>query len=294
MNLKKRAYSTIWKTGKKLLGDKIQSKPFSLLMPLAYKIASDINTEYVQVFENKIFLGDKGPLSMELATNGIWEKIETEFMLKTIKKGDIVIDIGANIGYFTLLFAKCVGQNGKVFAFEPEPKNFELLKKNISVNKYENVVCENSAVSNKNEKIKLYLSEKSVGQHRIYSSGEVSDNSVLVDSITVDDYFKNINKEKITFIKIDAEGTEFFILKGMEKLLDKIDFLKIILEFDPNQIRDSGCDPIDLLNFLKNKGFNFSFSNKKRNEFESVDINYLIKQFVEKNFPTNLLCTRVE
>ena len=196
--------------------------------------------------------------------------------------------------HFTLLFAKCVGQNGKVFAFEPELKNFELLKKNISVNKYENVVCENSAVSNKNEKIKLYLSEKSIGQHRIYSSGEISDNSVLVDSITVDDYFKNINKEKITFIKIDAEGAEFFILKGMEKLLDKIDFLKIILEFDPNQIRDSGCDPIDLLNFLKNKGFNFSFSNKKRNEFESVDIDYLIKNFVEKNFPTNLLCTREE
>lgn len=68
------------------------------------------------------------------------EEFETEIFKKEIKKGDTVLDLGAHIGYYTLLAAKLVGEKGKVFAFEPEPTNFALLKKNIKINNHQNVI----------------------------------------------------------------------------------------------------------------------------------------------------------
>ena len=293
MSCKKKIYGLIWNTGRKIIGDHIKSKPFSLLQPFAYKIASDIKSESVNVLGHDIILGDKGPLSMELSINGIWEKAGTNFVLNSIKKNDVVLDIGANIGYFTLLFAKQAGSNGKIYAFEPEPKNFQLLKKNLENNKYQNVTCENVAVSNKNDEIELFLSEKSIGQHKIYPSTSVSNKSIKIKSIKIDDYIlKNIKDEQISFIKIDAEGSEYHIIEGMKSLLGSKIPLKIMLEFDPIQINDSGCNPEDLLNVLNNAGFNFSFVNSKKQVFEKSSLEDLIKKFVKKNRATNLLCQR--
>ena len=91
---------------------------------------------------------------MRLSTRGYYEPFITAFVKDMIKEGDIVIDIGAHIGYYTLLFSKLVGKTGKVFAFEAHPDNFTLLKQNVETNGYTNVVVENKAVSNYNGKIK--------------------------------------------------------------------------------------------------------------------------------------------
>jgi len=238
-----------------------------------------------------MLLGNKGPLSMELATSGIWEKIETQFIMRDIKKGTIVLDIGANIGYYTLILAKLVGKKGKVFAFEPEPENFQLLKKNIEINGYQNVICENIAISNQNGEIDLYFSERSIGQHKIYQSSMVSENSIRVKSITLDQYFGDLDmKDKISFIKIDTEGAEYCVINGMKSLLGSNKKLKIMLEFDPIQIKDARTQPKDLLNLLRENGFNFSHVNPKKQIFEKSNLDYLIKNFVEKDQATNLLC----
>ena len=97
------------------------------------------------------------------------EQFETEVFKKEIEKGDTVLDLGSHIGYYTLIAAELVGEKGKVFAFEPEPTNFVLLKKNIKINNYQNVIPVQKAVSNKNGKGRLYLKEKKT-QNRIYDS----------------------------------------------------------------------------------------------------------------------------
>src|SRR4030042_1016047 len=81
------------------------------------------------------------------ALNLIHEETTTDLFTKVVKKGDVVVDLGANIGYFTILAAKLVGSQGKIFALEPAPKNFEYLNKNIQLNKYLNVTAEQKAVS---------------------------------------------------------------------------------------------------------------------------------------------------
>ena len=89
--------------------------------------------------------------------DGVNEKYETELFKKMVQDGMVVVDIGANIGYYTLIAAKLVGNKGIVYAFEPEPSNYELLCQNIAINGYTNVVPIEKAVSKTSGKTKLYV-----------------------------------------------------------------------------------------------------------------------------------------
>ena len=120
---------------KKIFGGKGLSK-YSLIKRWKYYGLNNFRAEYANVQGSLMHL-DKFDES-DLSINGIYEPLETEIIKEKIQNGDIVIDIGASIGYFTLLLAKLVGTTGKVFAFEPEPSNFSLLNENIKLNKYNN------------------------------------------------------------------------------------------------------------------------------------------------------------
>ena len=104
-------------------------------------------------------------------------------------------DIGANIGYFTVLMANLVGSSGKIFSFEPEPLNFKILQKNIEQNHLENVVLEQSAVGDTDGKIKLYLSNTNSGWHKVFPTQfvdyEVSDKNIDVNICSLDKAFSN-------------------------------------------------------------------------------------------------------
>jgi len=131
-------------------------------------IRSRLTPNFAEVLGHKMYLDVKDAL--RLSINGVYEPFETELVRKEVKKGDVVLDIGANIGYYTLIFAKLVGQEGEVLAFEPDPNNFALLKKNIEINGYRNVSLLQKAVSNRSGKIRLYLSDSNPGAHTIYDS----------------------------------------------------------------------------------------------------------------------------
>jgi len=237
--------------------------------------------------------------TLKLSTDGIFEPFETNLVKKSIKKGDVVLDIGANIGYYTLVFAKLVGEQGKVFSFEPEPFNFNLLKKNVEINNYQNVILQNSAVSNSEGKIKLYLSHEQSGTHRIYPSEICSKDYVEVKMMRLDDYFKkNSLAEKISFIKIDVEGAELGVLEGMESLLEQNKNLEILIEFIPPYIKEFGSNPMDLLNLLEKYNFKINLINNKTQKLEEIhDKNILLKKYenyVQGDYPevTNLLCIK--
>ena len=143
--------------------------------------------------------------SLGLSIWGIHEPLVTKIFEKEIRNGYVVLDIGAHIGYFTLISAKLVGKNGKVFAFEPDPANFALLKKNIASNCYKNVIISQKAITSKNGKLKLHLSKDSTGHQIDYSHSSYQ--TIEIESIRLDDYFRNYD-ENIDFIKIDAEGAD--------------------------------------------------------------------------------------
>ncbi|CEG11098.1 Methyltransferase FkbM (fragment) [groundwater metagenome] len=126
----------------------------------------------VDVKGNKMYIDPKRDPVIALYDIGGYENAETQLFESRIKEGDVVLDIGANIGYYTLIAAKLVGVNGKVYAFEPDPTNFSFLKKSVEINNYKNVICEQKAVSNENGKVKLFLHKFITGAHTIVEGGQ--------------------------------------------------------------------------------------------------------------------------
>ncbi len=150
---------------------------------------------------------------------GRFERDVEEIMTKFIKKGSVFVDIGAHIGYFTLLGSMLVGSKGKVYAFEPTPSTFSLLKENCSI--YKNIILINNAVFSR--KAKLILQDFGVAYSALNSffppriNKKITAKKIKVDAIDLDTYFSKIKKPD--FIKIDAENTEYEIIRGMEGIL---------------------------------------------------------------------------
>ena len=163
-------------------------KVVNLYEEILSKIGSGIRSDFIIMDDQKLFLDKEDSLMLSIKNNK-HELTEIEFLKQIIKNGDTVLDLGANIGVYTLIFAKLVGKSGHVFAFEPDPTNFEILSKNVVENKHENVTLVQKAVSEKNDKIKLFVSKRNHASHRIFDSEEKR-NSIEVDVISLDTYFK--------------------------------------------------------------------------------------------------------
>lgn len=228
--------------------------------------------------------------STGLSSGQIYEPEVTLTAKRLIKTGDIVIDIGANIGYYTLLFAKLVGNDGKVYAFEPDPDNFTLLKKNVEINGYKNIILEQKAVTNKNGTINLYLSETNFGNHKIYNSNEKR-RHIEVECIKLDDYAnKYFKNKKVNVIKIDTEGAEYSVIEGMTSTLQNND-IKLLTEFYPyvmkTFMKTFDMVPNDYLNILSKNGF--EIHDLQRNE----PTDKLLEVYnPERDIVTNLLCCK--
>jgi FkbM family methyltransferase len=182
-----------------------------------------------------------------------YEMQETKFFEGIVKEGMTVVDIGAHIGYYTLLASRQVGVSGKVYAFEPNPTNFYLLLRNIKLNHINNVVAVNKAVSNTNDSHRLFIDRKFSGSHSLAVNNlETKDKaeSIIVETMTLDSYFDDT---RIDLIKIDAQGAEGLILEGGYKTFKNT--ASILIEFWSYGIRNFGHKPEELLEKLYKLGF---------------------------------------
>jgi len=250
-------------------------------------MVSPLKSDFTEVQGHKMFLDSKDDL--RLSVHGVVEPFETEIVKKEIKEGDVVLDIGANIGYYSLIFAKLVGKEGKVFAFEPEPENFALLKKNVEINGYKNVILVQKAVSNKTGRTKLYLCEESAGDHSIYELN--GRQSMEIEVIRLDDYFIDYDG-KIDFIKIDVQGAEGEAIQGMPNLLNKNKTVKIIAEFCPLGLKRSGIEAEEFLKLLQKHDFKLYRVDKQKIK-PLVNLRKLLEIYTPENENfTSLLCLR--
>jgi FkbM family methyltransferase len=188
---------------------------------------------------------------------GSWELEETAWFLRTVKPGNTVVDAGANTGYYTVIGSRLVGDKGNIYAFEPDPTNFALLQKNVKLNGCTNVVLEQKALSNRNGTIKLFIAVENKGDHRIYQPEGESRQSIDVEAVRLDEYFKE-QKRGIDVLKMDVQGAEGMILEGMAGLLEgRTDGPTIFMEFWPNALAGMGTDAGALLKKLQTYNYKF-------------------------------------
>lgn len=229
--------------------------------------------------------------SLNLSVLGDFEPFETETIKKLVHRGDVAVDVGANIGFHTLLLARLVGPEGIVYAFEPDPDNFALLQKNIQANGYQNVVAEQAAVSHETGSAQLFLASENHVDHRLYHTGEARA-AIDVRCYRLDDYFP-ANNDRVDFLKMDIQGAEVGAIRGMENLLKRNENIKVITEFWPFGLETAGDSPVAFLDLMSGLVFEAFEVSESKQTIDPVDPAVLLAEltFANRKF-TNLLYKR--
>jgi len=190
-------------------------------------------------------------LSHDLIRDGIREAYQVEVVNEEVKPGDVVIDVGANIGYYALLESRLTGKNGKIYAIEPVPANVEILRINRELNQYDNIEVFQLAISDKKGHTTMYVPrERNLSRIKASMGGNQS-NTIEVETATLDDFLQGKRYPQV--IRMDVEGAEYQIVKGMEKTLTGNLPLEIFMEIHFDILTKN--ESINLLEALKNTGF---------------------------------------
>jgi len=192
---------------------------------------------------------------------------ELAFIRKVLRPSSVVLDIGANIGFYTLNFSKLIGDNGKVYAFEPDLLNFKHLSDNLQG--VANVLLHNMAVSNKDGELTMFVSHRLNVDNRTYEPGKYK-SSYKVRSVSIDDMLPA--GTKVDFIKMDIQGSEYLALQGMERTLKENPDCLLLCEYAPEYLlKCSGTTPQQFETYLKDLGFNLYFlRDGKLSAFEPI------------------------
>jgi FkbM family methyltransferase len=182
---------------------------------------------------------------------GIKEQKETAAFLSLVRSGMTVLDIGANIGLYSLLSAKRLDGSGVVHAFEPTPFVAKRLRDNVRLNHFQNVIVNQIALSDQAGTAKFYVHEEA----DCNSLGVVSSNSIEVQTMSLDEYVGSAAIQRVDLIKIDVEGAEVKVLRGAHVLLSRADAPVMMLEFNPPLLAAMGTNDDELAALLSSYGY---------------------------------------
>ena len=189
-------------------------------------------------------------VSPRLQAAGVWEPGETAFLQERLQPGMTFLDVGAHVGYFSVLAGRLVGSTGLVLAFEPHPRNFELLLANVWRNGLLNVVCFPWAVADTCGFAPLYVAPLNTGDHQLGAPGS-GRATVPVRTVALDEV--PAIRPPIDVVKIDVQGADEAALRGMERLLEASPDALVTVEFWPTGLRRYGRG--DLLAYVRERGF---------------------------------------
>jgi FkbM family methyltransferase len=239
-----------------------QSAPLQALKRLVLKhIIVILTSQPVPVHGFEMFLNPQDQTSPLLYLSDRYEPLASEIVGRIDMAGSCVLDIGANIGYYTLILSQKVGNTGSVFSFEPEESNFSVLKRNLRLNHTTNVTVFRLALNNESGTAYLGLSDSNMGDHRLLTQSSLSRGQEkrvrqMVEMTRLDDVLPDQESNRIRFIKMDVQGSEYHVLKGAERFLsNQAKNLVILIEYDPELLRETSTDPVDLIALISRLGF---------------------------------------
>jgi FkbM family methyltransferase len=196
-----------------------------------------------------------------------------------------VLDVGANLGIYTLhaLAAGC-----HVYSYEPTPNIFNILLDNIGINGFEpsgRATAYNLAVSDVEGEMDFAIYANISGHNSFYAA-DANDRRIKVKTICLDHHLSHLTH--VDVVKIDVEGAEPLVLKGMQKIIQKNISIKIIMEFGPTNLERGGHDPLEFLNTIHKMGLDISMISEETGELRKISDKELCAMY-----SVNLLLTKL-
>lgn len=177
-------------------------------------------------------------LAPHVALTGCWESNIERALVRLLKRGQRIVEVGANIGYHTLTMASMVGRTGHIDAFEPNPRLCELLRDTIYINGFNDIVTvQQSAALDREGPVKFQFDPRFLGGGNVVVPGYVdpTNQSLEVAGVRLDDVLGA--GPPVDLLRMDAEGSEPLALQGAEELLRRSPRMRIMMEFSPIMMR---------------------------------------------------------
>lgn len=231
-------------------------KPVRVFRRLAFRVLHGWrapHTVVARVGEVAVAVGSRSPLAEGIYANA-WESKERNVLQGVVRPGTTVVDIGANIGFYTCLFAAAVGAEGRVFAFEPTPSTLVLLRENVERNGLRNVEIEDVALSRSEGTATFHVFStggdvyNSLGASMAY--GTAAAQKVMVRTRRLDDYLDRIPPASVSAVKIDVEGAESLVIEGGRAFLSRLENAVLMVELNEaaaRQCQSSAATVVQLL-----------------------------------------------
>ncbi|MEM1152655.1 MAG: FkbM family methyltransferase [Pseudomonadota bacterium] len=175
-------------------------------------------------------------------------------LIASLEAGAVCLDVGANIGYYSVIAAQVVGATGSVFAFEPEVTNFRLLQANLALNQCEGTVhAIEAGLSECDSEARLYLSKDNAGDHQVFAASDERAH-YPIRLLNGSDYLAP-RLDRLDLIKIDVQGAEYAVMQGLLELLRSIARApRIIIELTPLSLKQAGASGRALIELLATLG----------------------------------------
>jgi FkbM family methyltransferase len=220
------------------------------------------------------------------------EASTVRLLMGFLRPGMRFVDVGAHLGYYTLLASQLVGPSGRVYAFEPDPHFFPYLVRNIEANGRNNVVAVPKAVADRTGTMTLFSQPTSSGSS-LYHKGAGLREEIVVEVTSLDAFFAKEGWPPIDMVKLDIEGGEKAALEGMVELSRRNPGLKLIVEFELRAMRAAGTAPEELVSTLQRLGFTkFHVVNGEPAAIELPDGLGILVSKARRRLYVNLFCEK--
>jgi FkbM family methyltransferase len=224
-----------------------------------YKLCRTNQDLWIAVIENDL-------VSSFIANDSVWEPNVTNYLVANIKPGEIIVEIGGNIGYYTTLMAKLVSPSGKVYSYEANDEVYNLANLSLKMNDLSDIATiKNVAISDKDGEVnfviplqKKYSDFVNIGTAHI-AAGEAEDSTSDIKIKKVKTTFLDAdlpNLENVDWLRMDIEGSEIMALKGARRIIESSPKLKIVMEWAPRMMKNYG-NVSKLIDDMHSYGFRF-------------------------------------
>lgn len=205
----------------------------------------------------------EGPMLSALSAGQFYEPEVSYFLTNVLEAGDTFIDVGAHVGYFSMLAAQVVGPEGKVYAFEPEPRNAARIREHVTLNRLDNIALLEQAVGEEDGEVELHVNADNSGGHALWDVGEHPYNTLSrarheVRKVARGTLFQLLGPtvgQRIRVVKIDVEGSELGVLKGAMLLLMAREIPYVICEINEFALAKMGATGRGMRAFMQACGY---------------------------------------